>query len=55
MAEQLSSVRKLYEIENVVNKVVDGSEPFPENQQLLRNGIRVEFKCVFSMFIQSTR
>jgi hypothetical protein len=44
MAEQLSSVRKLYEIENIPNKIVDGREPFPENQQTLNNGISVEFR-----------
>jgi hypothetical protein len=44
MAEQLASVRKLYEIENIPNKVVDGREPFPENQQTLNNGISVEFR-----------
>jgi hypothetical protein len=44
MAEQLASVRKLYEIENIPNKVIDGREPFPENQQTLNNGISVEFR-----------
>ncbi|KIK38572.1 hypothetical protein CY34DRAFT_25587 [Suillus luteus UH-Slu-Lm8-n1] len=41
-----ASVRNLYEIENVENKVVDGIEPFPENQQSLRSGISVEFRNV---------
>ena len=44
MAEQLASVRKLYEIETIPNKVVDGPEPFPENQQTLDHGISVEFR-----------
>ena len=44
MAEQLASVRKLYEIENIPNKVVDGPEPFPEDQQTLDHGISVEFR-----------
>jgi hypothetical protein len=44
MAEQLASVRRLYEIENITNKVVDGREPFPENQQTLNDGISVEFR-----------
>ena len=46
LAEQLSAVRKLYEIENVQNKVADGKEPFPENRQSLRSGISVEFRCL---------
>lgn len=46
LAEQFSNVRKLYEIENVQNKVVDGAESFPENQQALKGGISVEFRNV---------
>ncbi|KAG2364745.1 hypothetical protein BDR07DRAFT_1450146 [Suillus spraguei] len=46
LAEQFSNVRKLYEIENVQNKVVDGAEPFPENQQAIKSGISVEFRNV---------
>ncbi|KAG2034310.1 P-loop containing nucleoside triphosphate hydrolase protein [Suillus americanus] len=41
-----ASVRNLYEIENVQNKVVDGIEPFPDNQQSLRSGISVVFRNV---------
>lgn len=44
MAEQLASVRRLYEIENISNRVVDGREPFPENRQKLNDGISVEFR-----------
>lgn len=44
MAEQLASVRKLYEIENIRNKVADGREPYPENQQTLSSGIAIEFR-----------
>ncbi|KAJ8582269.1 P-loop containing nucleoside triphosphate hydrolase protein [Rhizopogon salebrosus TDB-379] len=39
-------VRKLYEFENVPNKVVDGTEPFPEDQQSIRSGISLEFRNV---------
>lgn len=46
VAEQLASVRKLYEIKNIPNKVVDGHAPFPENHQMLDNGISIEFRCV---------
>lgn len=46
VAEQLASVRKLYEIDSIKNKVPDGKEPFPENRQTLLNGISIEFKYV---------
>ncbi|KAG1740004.1 P-loop containing nucleoside triphosphate hydrolase protein [Suillus lakei] len=44
-------VRNLYEIENIQNKMVDGTEPFPENRQSLRNGISVEFRCTILKLI----
>lgn len=43
---RLSGIRNLYETEYIQNKVVDGTEPFPENQQSLRSGISVEFRNV---------
>lgn len=46
LAKQFANVRKLYDIENVENKVVDGIESFPENQQALRSGVSVEFRNV---------
>ncbi|KAL4065775.1 P-loop containing nucleoside triphosphate hydrolase protein [Scleroderma yunnanense] len=46
LAEQFGSVRKLYEISTIANKVIDGAKPFPENQQALRNGISLEFRNV---------
>ncbi|KAG2343934.1 P-loop containing nucleoside triphosphate hydrolase protein [Suillus weaverae] len=46
LANNLSEIRNLYEIENLQNKVVDGTEPFPENQQSLTSGISVEFRNV---------
>ncbi|KAG2132773.1 P-loop containing nucleoside triphosphate hydrolase protein [Suillus clintonianus] len=42
----LSRIRVLYELENIRNGMVDGTEPFPENQQSLRSGISIEFKNV---------
>ncbi|KAG1845093.1 hypothetical protein DFJ58DRAFT_512399 [Suillus subalutaceus] len=54
LAKQFTMVRKLYEIENVENKVVDGVESFPENQQTLRSGVSVEFRLIgISRFIQA--
>jgi ABC-type multidrug transport system fused ATPase/permease subunit len=46
LARQFANIRNLYEIENVENKVVDGIESFPENQQTLRSGVSVEFRNV---------
>lgn len=46
VAEQFASVRKLYDISNIHNKIVDGKVPFPENQQALHHGISVEFRQV---------
>jgi hypothetical protein len=41
---QLSDLRKLYDAENIANKVVDGTTPFPENAQSICDGISLEFK-----------
>ncbi|KAG1746811.1 P-loop containing nucleoside triphosphate hydrolase protein [Suillus lakei] len=46
LAARFTGVRDLYEFKNVQNKVVDGIEPFPENQQSLGGGISVEFSNV---------
>jgi ABC-type multidrug transport system fused ATPase/permease subunit len=46
LATNLCDIRNLYETECMQNKVVDGTEPFPENQQSLRSGISVEFRNV---------
>lgn len=46
LSEQFASVRKLYEISTIPNRVVDGTIPFPENQQALKHGILIEFRNV---------
>ncbi|KAG8220222.1 P-loop containing nucleoside triphosphate hydrolase protein [Butyriboletus roseoflavus] len=46
LAEQFASVRKLYEISNIRNRIVDGKVSFPENQQTLRHGVSIEFRNV---------
>ncbi|KAF8554561.1 P-loop containing nucleoside triphosphate hydrolase protein [Imleria badia] len=46
LAEQFASVQKLYEINNIRNRIVDGNVPFPEDQQTLRHGISIEFRNV---------
>ena len=44
IADQLATVRKLYEVENIRNQIVDGCVPFPEDAQKVRAGIAVEFR-----------
>ena len=44
ISDRLSSLRKLYEAENIPNKVVDGTVPFPENAQSIGDGISLEFR-----------
>lgn len=46
LAAIFAGVRNIYELKNVRNKVVDGTERFPENQQSLSSGISVEFRNV---------
>ncbi|KAH9069746.1 HlyB/MsbA family ABC transporter [Lactarius deliciosus] len=46
ISDRLSSLRKLYEAENIPNKVVDGNIPFPENAQSISDGISLEFRNV---------
>ncbi|KAG6332407.1 hypothetical protein ID866_6678 [Astraeus odoratus] len=46
LAEQFANVRKLYEITAIPNRIVDGTVPFPENQQTIARGISVEFRNV---------
>ena len=51
ISARLSSLRKLYEAENIPNKVVDGTTPFPENAQSIGDGISLEFRY-FVCFLQ---
>jgi hypothetical protein len=44
ISARLSNLRKLYEAENIPNKVVDGTTPFPENAQSIGDGILLEFR-----------
>ncbi|KAF8060884.1 P-loop containing nucleoside triphosphate hydrolase protein [Lyophyllum atratum] len=46
LAERIADVRRLYEVANIPNRVVDGKEPFPEDQMSLESGISVEFRNV---------
>ncbi|KAH8996470.1 P-loop containing nucleoside triphosphate hydrolase protein [Lactarius hatsudake] len=49
ISDRLSSLRKLYEAENIPNKVVDGTIPFPENAQSISDGISLEFRCTLGV------
>jgi len=46
IADRFHSIRQLYEVETIPNRVTDGNIPYPENQQALRSGISIEFRCV---------
>jgi hypothetical protein len=44
LSDKLLDLRKHFEAVNITNKIVDGTNPFPENQQLIRDGISLEFR-----------
>ena len=44
IADQLATVRKLYEVVNIPNRVPDGDQSFPEDTQKLKSGISIEFR-----------
>ncbi|KAJ7724996.1 P-loop containing nucleoside triphosphate hydrolase protein [Mycena maculata] len=46
IAENLASIRKVYETYTIPNVVVDGETPFPEDQQNIKLGVSVEFRNV---------
>nr|VWP00422.1 Mitochondrial phosphate carrier protein [Ganoderma boninense] len=46
VAEQLATVRKLYEVGNIKNKIQDGTVPFPEDASQIKSGIALEFRNV---------
>ncbi|KAI0288520.1 HlyB/MsbA family ABC transporter [Russula brevipes] len=54
-SEQLMSLRKLLEAGNITNKVVEGTIPFPENEQSIRNGISLEFRNVSFRYPESEK
>ncbi|EDR16100.1 uncharacterized protein LACBIDRAFT_301848 [Laccaria bicolor S238N-H82] len=43
IANKLSSIRKLYEVGNIPNQVLDGTLPFPEDQSFLLQGLSIQF------------
>ncbi|PFH50719.1 hypothetical protein AMATHDRAFT_75408 [Amanita thiersii Skay4041] len=44
--EKLASVRKLYQITELPNKISDGKLPYPENHRSLELGMSIEFRNV---------
>ncbi|TFK85037.1 P-loop containing nucleoside triphosphate hydrolase protein [Polyporus arcularius HHB13444] len=46
ITEQLATVRKLYEVANIPNRIEDGTVPFPEDAQKIQHGIALEFRNV---------
>ncbi|KAJ7583263.1 P-loop containing nucleoside triphosphate hydrolase protein [Mycena floridula] len=46
ISEKLVGVKKLYEVVEIPNRIVDGHIPFPEDQQALKLGIALEFRNV---------
>ncbi|KAK0202956.1 P-loop containing nucleoside triphosphate hydrolase protein [Desarmillaria ectypa] len=46
VAERIASIRQLYEVGKMENRVADGAIPYPENPQTLSSGISVEFRNV---------
>ena len=54
-SDDLLNLRKLLEAGNITNKVVDGTIPFPENQQSIQEGISLEFRYFVcrTRFLQS--
>ncbi|RDB28996.1 Lipid A export ATP-binding/permease protein MsbA [Hypsizygus marmoreus] len=46
IADKLADVKRLYEVQNIPNRVLDGKDPFPEDQQALEMGISIEFRNV---------
>ncbi|KAG1908605.1 P-loop containing nucleoside triphosphate hydrolase protein [Suillus fuscotomentosus] len=55
LATIFANVRHLYQFKNVQNKVVDGTERFPGNQQSLSSGISVEFRNVSFQYSDEER
>ncbi|KAF8525243.1 P-loop containing nucleoside triphosphate hydrolase protein [Hysterangium stoloniferum] len=43
VSETFSSIRQLYEIVNIPNQVIDGTEPYPEDSSKVKTGIAIEF------------
>ncbi|TFK38612.1 P-loop containing nucleoside triphosphate hydrolase protein [Crucibulum laeve] len=54
IADKLASVRKLYEVGNIPNRIVDGNIPFPEDTASIEQGLSIEFRNVSFSYPGST-
>ncbi|KAH9855745.1 P-loop containing nucleoside triphosphate hydrolase protein [Lenzites betulinus] len=55
VTEQLATVRKLYSVAQIPNRIPDGKVPFPEDAQKIRNGVALEFRNVSFRYPGSDR
>lgn len=46
VTEQLATVRRLYNVGQIPNRIPDGKVPFPEDAQKIQHGVALEFRCV---------
>lgn len=46
ITEQLATVRRLYDVAKIPNRITDGTVPFPEDAQSIRHGVALEFRNV---------
>ena len=46
ITEQLASVRRVYDIATIPNRIQDGTVPFPEDAEKIRHGVALEFRNV---------
>jgi hypothetical protein len=44
VADNVTKVKKLYDITNIPNQIPDGTDAFPGEEQLVNMGISVEFR-----------
>lgn len=54
ITDKLETVRKLYDVSNIQNRIKDGTVPYPEDAQKLKHGITIEFRLVSSIPLCTT-
>ncbi|KAG6819629.1 hypothetical protein H0H93_010049 [Arthromyces matolae] len=47
LTQKFADIRRLYAVENIPNRVLDGTESFPEDGRSLELGISIEFRNVY--------
>ncbi|KAE9391046.1 P-loop containing nucleoside triphosphate hydrolase protein [Gymnopus androsaceus JB14] len=53
ISENFATVRKMYEVINLQNRILDGTIPYPQNQQALQMGMSIEFRNVCFQYPES--